>query len=207
MATGKEVRRIALAILALGGIWSWTGLAPAWCEEAFREPAQDGWLFRDGRMEVGVQTGGGVALQHDPRSASIFALLPRLGYVVYEVEHGLPGSLELVAQPNYLTVFQQDTAHVFGLAGLLKYNFRTDTRFTPFAEMGAGVSYATLRVPRAGSHFNFILEAGVGLQYALSDRYVLSFEWLYNHLSNADIYPSNPGINNSLFLLGFSAFY
>lgn len=204
----RRTRWLALFLLAAFGILPARGSALASSEEGAAAPAsQSPWPFRTGRFEVGMQTGGGVALQHDPRSASVFALLPRLGYVFYEVERGLPGSVEVVAQPSYLTVFERGTAHVGGLAALLRYNFRTGTRFTPFAEAGAGASYASLRVPNHGSRFNFILETGVGLQYTISDRYALSFEWLYHHLSNADIYVSNPGLNTSLFLLGFSILY
>jgi opacity protein-like surface antigen len=156
---------------------------------------------------MGVQGGGGVALQHDPRSASVFTVMPRVGYVFYEPERGLPGSFEIVVQPSYLTAFQKRTAHVGGVASLLKYNLRTGTNFTPFAEGGAGISYATIKVPRHGTNFNFILQIGVGLQYAISDRHAVSFQWLYHHLSNADTSSHNPGLNTSLFLLGFSTLY
>jgi opacity protein-like surface antigen len=136
--------------------------------------------------------------------------MPRVGYVFHDVQREIdfPGSFEIVLQPSYLTVFQQKrTAHVGGVASLLKYNFRTGTDFTPFVEAGAGVSYATKRVPPGGTNFNFILQTGVGLQYAISDRHALSFEWLYHHLSNADTGDHNPGFNTSLFLLGFSILY
>jgi opacity protein-like surface antigen len=154
-----------------------------------------------------VQAGGGISLQHDPRGGIVFALLPRLGYVVHEFTAIVPGSVEIVAQPTYLAVFQGDTAHVGGLAFLAKYNFRTGTAWTPYVEGGAGVSYASTDVPRFGSQFNFILEAGVGIQYALSDRHTVNLGWLYHHLSNANTHPPNPSFNSGLFLLGFSMLY
>ncbi len=204
----RQARWLPVLLLAVLGILAARGSAHASSGEGVAaSTAEDRWPFRAGRFEVGVQTGGGMALQHDPRSASVFALLPRMGYVVYEVERGVPGSVEIIAQPTYLTVFERGTAHVGGLAGVLRYNFRTGTRVTPFAEAGAGVSYATLRVPNFGSRFNFILQTGVGVQYTINDHYALSFEWLYHHLSNADTYASNPGLNTGLFLLGFSMFY
>ncbi len=203
--------RIAVLVGVACVVWLLTGLSTAWAGEPLREQAErdDGWLFGKGRVEVGIQLGGGVALQHDPRSASVFTVLPRVGYVFHEVQrdHVLPGSFEIALQPSYLTVFQKRTAHVGGLASLLKYNFRTGTNFTPFLEAGAGVSYATIKVPRGGTNFNFILQTGVGLQYAISDRHALSFQWLYHHLSNADTSTHNPGLNTSLFLLGFSTVY
>ena len=204
-----KVRRVASALLLVAGIVSWIWAVPAWCgEEAFRQsPPRDSWLFREGRFEVGAMAGGGVSLQHEPRSGTVLALLPRLGYVFYEVEHGVPGSLEIVAQPGYLVLFQDRTAHVGSLSVLLKYNVRTRTDFTPFLELGGGGSYSTTRTGSLGSRFNFSLQAGGGLQYALSDRHALSFAWIYQHLSNAGMYHANPGLNAGLFLLGFSMLY
>ena len=208
-ATG--IARIAVLLAAACGVLAWAGLSTAASGEGPGEPPEPerAWLFRQGRLELGLQMGGGLALQHEPRDASVFAVLPRVGYVFYEVPRDfyVPGSFEVVLQPSYLTVFQDRTAHVGGLASLLKYNFRTGTNFTPFLEAGAGVSLATIRVPREGTTFNFILQTGVGLQYAISDRHVLSFQWLYHHLSNADTGDHNLGLNTSLFLLGFSTLY
>jgi opacity protein-like surface antigen len=128
-----------------------------------------------------------------------------VGYVLAEQAHGLPGSLEVVAEPGYLAVWQSQTASVFSLSVFLKYNVFTGTRLTPFAEFGAGVSEATRAVPeQGGSHFNFVLQPGLGLQYAVGDRNTLDLEWRYLHLSNATLFPSDPSLNGSLFLLGFS---
>lgn len=184
------------------------GFASAWAGERIQgqDPAEP-WPFRKGRVEIGLQAGGGLSLQDEPRSGTVFALLPRVGYVLYEAESGARGSLEIAAQPSYLTVFQGPTSHVWGLATLLKYNIRTGTRVIPFVELGAGVSLATRRTASLGSNFNFILQAGVGLQYTISDQYVLHFQWLYQHLSNANLYPDNLGLNTGTFLLGASWLY
>jgi opacity protein-like surface antigen len=141
------------------------------------------------------------------RDATGFALLPRLGYVFAQQEHFLPGSFEIVIEPTYLTVFQHQTAHVGGLAALLKYNFRTGTRWTPYLVGGAGVSFASHRLPHGGTSFNFLPEGGLGLQYALTPRWLLGGEWRFQHFSNAGISSSNPGLNLSLFLLGVSVVY
>ena len=118
--------RIACLCLELrAGLLGPSPLLALPAEAPTEQPRQRAWSFGEGRVEVGVQVGGGVSLEHEPRSAGVFAVMPRLGYVFSELEHGLPGSFEIVAQPSYLTVFQQDTAHVGGVAALLKYNFLT----------------------------------------------------------------------------------
>ena len=71
-------------------------------------------------------------------------------------------------------------------------------------EAGAGVTYASRDVPSKGSQFSFSLQAGVGVQYALSERGTVNLAWLYHHLSNADLYSRNVGLNTGLFLLGIS---
>ena len=152
-----------------------------------------------------MQAGGGISLQHDPRGGIVFALLPRLGYVVHEFTAIVPGSVEIVAQPTYLVVFQGDTAHVGGR--VRADNFRTGTAGRRCGGRGRGVVREYQRVPRFGSQFNFILEAGVGIQYALSDRHTVNLGWLYHHLSNANTHPPNPSFNSGLFLLGFSMVY
>jgi hypothetical protein len=66
-------------------------------------------------------------------------------------------------------------------------------------------------LPRTGSptgtSFNFLPEGGLGLQYALTPRWLLGGEWRFQHFSNAGISSSNPGLNLGLFLLGVSVVY
>lgn len=201
-------RRIGIGMAGAFGLLLWAGLSGAGAQERLREEALNGrWLFTPGRVEVGAQVGGGFSMQNGIRDASLFTLLPRVGYVVVQQEAILPGSLEIVGEPGYFTVFEGRTAHAWGLAALIKYNVWTGTRLTPFLEGGAGVSYATIRVPRRGTNFNFTPQAGIGFHYAVGERSTLDFEWRYHHFSNAGISDANPGINISSFLLGLSLLY
>ncbi len=52
-----------------------------------------------------------------------------------------------------------------------------------------------------------MLEGGLGLQYAITSHSLLGVEWRLQHFSNAGISSPNPGLNMSLFLLGFSVVY
>jgi opacity protein-like surface antigen len=167
----------------------------------------DGWVFPPGRIELGGQLGGGFSLAEQTRAATEVAFLPRLGYVFAQQDHFLPGSFELVGEPTYLTVFQHQTVHVGGLAAILKYNFRTGTPWVPYLVGGAGLAFASHRVPHGGTNFNFLMEGGLGLQYALTPRSLLNVEWRFQHFSNADISLPNPSLNTSLFLLGVSFLY
>jgi hypothetical protein len=195
-------------LLLTGSLLLAPGVATAGAAtEPERQAPPEAWPFEAGRVEVGLLLGGGPTLQHGTRDANVVAVLPRVGYVVHEFLSGVPGSVEVLAQPSYLAVFEDGAIHVGGLAALAKYNFRTGTAITPYVEVGAGVTYASRDVPSKGSQFNFSLQAGVGVQYALSGRATVNLAWLYHHLSNADLYARNGGLNTGLFLLGISLFY
>ncbi len=204
----RRARGIAGAAIGILGLFAWLMPTPVRGQERVANGAAlDHWLFRSGRVEVGMQVGGGFSVAEHTRNASLFTFLPRVGYVFTQQSHFLPGSLEIVGEPAYIVVFERKTAHVGGLSALLKYNFWTGSRWTPFVEGGGGVSFASHRVPQEGTNFNFLTQIGLGFQYAISPRAALSLAWRYHHFSNADISPPNPSLNSSLFFVGFSYFY
>ena len=198
---GGAAARAALALVA------WLSVASA--QEPPPQPASHAdWPLARGRVELGGLLGGGVNIDSQPEPVTLLSVFLRAGYVFLQQEALVPGSLEIVAEPGYLAVFEGKTANVGSLAALFKYNIRTGTRLVPFVEGGGGVSYASQRIPQqpGGTNFNFVLEAGVGLHYLLGDRAGLTAEWRYHHFSNGGIEPPNPSLNSSLFLIGFSIF-
>ncbi len=95
------------------------------------------------------------------------------------------------------------TAAVASIALYLKYRFWTRTRWIPFVIGGGGISYASAAIPDGASHFNFLGEAGFGIEYVLSAGRAVSLEWRYFHLSNGDTATINPSINGGIILLGY----
>ena len=156
-------------------------------------------------MSLGVAAGGGTSVASGLRQGTVASVLTRIGYVFAEQGHLLPGSLEVVGEPGYLHVWERhDQAELAAFSALLKYNFRTPTRFTPFVEGGAGVSYATARIPPTGTLFNFITQAGAGVQYAVTPAVTIDARGAFHHLSNANTGKQNPSLNTMLFSLGVS---
>ncbi len=199
-----HLRRIGSVLTGAIGLLICTGLSGAQAEGRLEEDALRGrWLFSPGRTEVSAQAGGGFS----DRDIQLIALIPRIGYIFAQQEAYLPGSLEAVGEPSYIAAFEGRTAHVGGLAALLKYNFWTGTRLTPYLLGGGGISYASIRVPRGGTNFNFTVQAGLGLHYTLGQHSTLNFEWRYQHFSNGNISPPNPSLNSSSILMGFSFLY
>jgi opacity protein-like surface antigen len=112
-----------------------------------------------------------------------------------------------VGEPAFLTVFQGQTVYVGRPRRPAQVQCPAGTRWTPYLVGGAGLSFPSHRLPHGGTNFNFMPEGGLGLQYAITPRALLGVEWRFQHFSNADISPPNPGLNISLFLLGFSVVY
>lgn len=181
--------------------------APASAGSLEREAAEGRWLFSPGRVTLALLVGGGVSVAPDTRDSNLLALFQRIGYVLAQQEAFLPGSLEVVGELSYLAVLQDHASHVFGMAPLLKYNFWTGTRLTPFVEGGAGVMYATRGVPERGTNFNFVTQAGFGAHMAVAERVTLDFRALFHHLSNANTLDTNPGLNAVLLNVGVTFFY
>jgi hypothetical protein len=88
------------------------------------------------------------------------------------------------------------------LALLYLENFSI-SRWTPYVEAGIGLIYTDFRVAGQGLHLNFNPQAGAGLMYALPGGGALTTALRLHHISNANLYPENRGINSALLLLGY----
>lgn len=108
------------------------------------QPAPDAdWPLARGRGELGGLVGGGFNIDWQPQPVNQCSLFLRAGYVLLQQEALVPGSLEIIAEPAYQSVFEGKTANVGSVVALLKYNIRTGTRFIPFVEAGGGVPFGS----------------------------------------------------------------
>jgi hypothetical protein len=79
------------------------------------------------------------------------------------------------------------------------------SRIQPTFAVNLGALYAARNVPIDDtSSFNFLAYAGPGVEVFLSHRRSLRFEYLYEHLSNANLGNTNPGIDSGTFRLTVS---
>lgn len=77
----------------------------------------------------------------------------------------------------------------------MKYPFGLDRELRPYIEGGIGVIYTEYRVHRQGLHFNFNPVLGTGIEVPQPDgRNYFTAVRLY-HLSNAELYHENRGVN------------
>ena len=89
---------------------------------------------------------------------------------------------------------------------LVEYKFLSPTRaWAPHILLGGGFSYGNFidASIELGTKFEFLLHAGVGVEYFLK-RGSWSLNYRLFHLSNAKIKIPNLGLNSHLFTLGFS---
>jgi len=111
--------------------------------------------------------------------------------------------------PGSFTV-QRNRDHTYG-AGLspigLKLNFRRKQVFQPFVSGTAGFLYFSKDVPVAGAkQFNFTFDFGGGVQIVKDSGRAITIGYKYQHISNGDRSPINPGVDVQMLYGGFSIF-
>ncbi len=109
--------------------------------------------------------------------------------------------------PGSFTV-QRHRDHTYG-AGLspigLKLNFRRSQTLQPFASGTAGFLYFSKDVPVPGAkRFNFTFDFGGGIDIVRESRRAITVGYKYQHISNGDRSPINPGVDVQLIYVGYS---
>jgi opacity protein-like surface antigen len=87
----------------------------------------------------------------------------------------------------------------------LESQLRVGSRWRLFAAGAAGCVLFTREVPVANARkFNFTFEFGGGAIWSYSPRWSLRMGYKFHHLSNAYTAPVNPGVDGTVFVVGFS---
>jgi hypothetical protein len=90
---------------------------------------------------------------------------------------------------------------------IFSYNFATGTRWGPFIDIGAGVSWTGISVPDLGGSFQFNLQGSAGINWFVKDDMAVSLECRYLHLSYSGLSMPNNGVNTLGGLLGLNWFF
>jgi hypothetical protein len=102
-----------------------------------------------------------------------------------------------------------------GLAGatlLLRYNFvQPQAVIVPYAQIGVGGLYSDAAEDHEqrliGSHWEFNLQASVGLRWFCTQRCAFTLEGGYRHISNGNLADRNTGVDSLGGMLGVSVFF
>ncbi len=163
--------------------------------------------------ELGVMAGYGWAMDHldqEPRIEHA-VLLPSFAINLTDREMGSSfyrGIVQYQLEPVIGYIAEPNQRMEFGLsfAGF-KYNFTAlESRWSPYSNFGFGVIYEPIGHHVQGTHFNFIIQTGVGVQYFLDEHNALNIQYRYRHISNATYRLPNSSINSSFILVGYSFF-
>lgn len=105
---------------------------------------------------------------------------------------------------------QRRREHTYG-AGLspigLKLNFRPSQTLQPFVSGTGGFLYFSKEVPVPGAkRFNFTFDLGGGVQIVRKSGRAITIGYKYQHISNGDRSPINPGVDVQMIYGGFSIF-
>ncbi len=115
----------------------------------------------------------------------------------------LRGRFGIVIEGVAMSIDQEPRARGGGINLMFRYAWAAG-RWQPLFMFGAGVLFTNEPVPPGETTRNFTPQGGVGLQYFVTDRWALSGEYRFHHLSNKGQTETNPGINSHLVLFGLS---
>lgn len=173
---------------------------------------QVGEGFREGVWHAGFSLGGGVgARAFGSREAHDFVLgTTHAGRVMTGVlgsGHWYRGNVELVGELFGGRQLNPNDAYVAGFTPVLRYDLATGTRWMPFIEGGAGVSWTDVGQPDLATRFEFHLVGGGGVHWFCCENMAVTGQYRFAHLSNAGIRDPNNGVNTHVFLLGVTWFF
>lgn len=171
-------------------------------------------IVKKGTIEGGAAIGwlqGEDVLRSISANRNAVYVLPRLGMVLTdELGSGrLAGNLELMVEPLYARYYQPFNATAAGGSLVAKYNFLTFGRWMPFFDLGVGMLWTDLapRIAEQSTPFNFVLQAGPGVQYFAAQHLALTLGARFHHISNAGIGVRNISLNSVLPYVGVSYFW
>ncbi len=166
--------------------------------------------FARGTTIFGLQVGGGAANNVEGRRTesdiSFITETPRLSYLFFNPFGS--GLLRSAFEPGLEGWFQQylspHSATAQGLKVTGRYHFIGFGRFVPYLEVTGGAGGTSLRVPEIDSTFTFVVEAGVGLSYFITDALAINAGYRFQHISNGHTSNPNRGFESDSGVVGVS---
>jgi hypothetical protein len=154
-------------------------------------------IFTDGFYSMGAWPKARLPLySFNETDLQLGYMLPVIGSSFYR------GNFEGLAD-LFLWESTREQSGILGGGALgLHYNFvQPGWRFVPYIGASLGLSGNDLYIQQnqkiIGGPFEFVLQANIGARYFISRNWGLLIEGGYEHVSNADIYPRNFGINQT----------
>lgn len=138
----------------------------------------------------------------------------RLGWMYDSPRHSglLRGNNEFLLEVFGGPVTKGPGSYLAGGSLLWRYNFiQPGARLVPYIQLGGGALgndiYRGRGQREVGEAFEFVLQGDLGLKYLINDRWAVSAEGDYRHVSNADLSSRNQGLNSIGGLMQMSYFF
>ena len=88
---------------------------------------------------------------------------------------------------------------------VMKWNFATPRRRSPYIEVGGGLVFTTRQVPAGANYFNFTPGGAIGVTL-VRGKYHRGIDFRYFHVSDAQITAFHPGTDTFGFRMGVGEF-
>ncbi len=216
-------RHIPVARWILIGLMSasWASANPP-SPEAGREPEPlpGAGHFQRGSVHGALLVGYGIGfrmgsesnreLSRELAGVRLMEYIPRFGVGLTNpmaVGAWYSGNLEALVEGAFFHNTAQNGGVGGGIGTTLRYNFLFNNKVVPYLDANFGVIGMDLNLERQSDLFNFNVGFGGGIHFLVSDRWAISTEFRWQHISNAKTELPNDGINTALFLVGGSFFF
>lgn len=176
-------------------------------------PSDSGDRRPERGTEMEVWTGGGA----DPIGSTgvtqgnrLWTAGLRYGWILTDA-HGrgiLRGRFEYAVDALPVVMVFQPGGRAYGFGfdpWIMKWNFETHRRISPYIELGGGGLITTREIPVGESRFNFTPTGAIGVNI-LRGKYHWSIDFRYLHISDAETTKFNPGTDTFGLRVGWGAF-
>lgn len=140
---------------------------------------------------------------------SLIEVVPRLGVGVTDplgADAWYRGNFDMLLEGSLFFNTRPRSGVGGGAGAALRYNFLSGRNAVPFLDIYFGMVSVDLDLKGQSDGFSFNVGWGGGLHLFVSERAAVTPELRYQHFSNAGIEHPNHGINDMLFMVGFSYF-
>ena len=171
--------------------------------------------FRKGATVLSVEGGGGTQnnLERHRVQSDLDVWYVGVRYSLLPFQPAGPsilrGSLEVGLEPIYQRYTGGSEGFWAGLSAHGRWNLLglSFWRFVPYVEIGAGAGGTDLEVKEIDSSFAFLLSAGVGASFFITDQAAIYGGYRMLHVSNGHTSSRNRGFEADTGVVGFSYFF
>lgn len=165
--------------------------------------------FKENAIEAGLSLGGafGMKILGSSERHDLVLGAAHIGWVFSDMvakDRWYRGNWEIIGQLFGGKQVHPESAYVTGVTPLLRYNFVTGTRLTPFADAGVGATLTDIGEPDLSTTLQFNIQFGAGVHYFVGEHMAVTFQYRAMHFSNARIATPNLGVNSNALLAGVS---